>query len=56
MSLHDMDKCEKKEMKKKRSIKSTWYNRLINYIPELIRKTIGGSKIKVLSRFKTNTP
>ena len=40
-----MDGFEKKEMKKIRPIKSTWYDWLINYIPEPIRK-----------RPKTNTP
>ena len=49
-----MDIFEQKEMKKKRPIKSTWYNWLINYIPEPIRKTVGGFKDKVVSLFKTN--
>ena len=51
-----MDKCEEKEMKKIRSIKNTWYDWLINYIPEPIRKSVGGFKDKVISFFKTNTP
>ena len=38
VSLDDMNKFEQKEMKKIRSIKNTWYNWLINYIPEPIKK------------------
>ena len=51
-----MDKCEEKEMKKIRPIKNTWNDRLINYNPEPIRKSVGGFKDKVISLFKTNTP
>ena len=52
-----MDRFEKKkEMKKIRSIKNTWYDWLINYIPEPIRKSVGGFKDKIVSLFKTNTP
>ena len=51
-----MDKFEQKEMKKVRPIKNTWYDRLINYIPEPKRKHVGGFKDKILSLFKTNTP
>ena len=51
-----MDKTEQKEMKKIRSIKNTWYDWLINYIPEPIRKSEGGSKDKIVILFKTNTP
>ena len=29
---------------------------LVNYIPEPIRKSVGGFKDKVISLFKTNTP
>ena len=43
-------------MKKIRSIKSTWYDWLIHYILEPIRKSVGGFKDKVISLFKTNTP
>ena len=32
-------------------IKSTWYVCLINYIPEPIRKSIGGLKDKIVSPF-----
>ena len=49
----------KKEMKKIRPVKYTWYNWLINYIPESIRKSAGGFKDKILKikcLFKTNTP
>ena len=51
-----MDKSEQKEMKKIRPIKKNWYDWLINYIPEPIRKSVGGFKDKVASLFKTNTP
>ena len=51
-----MDKSEKKEMKRIRTIKNTWYNWLINYIPQSIRKSVGGFKDKVISLFRTNTP
>ena len=50
-----MSKFEQKEMKKKWRIKNTWYDWLIIYIPEPI-KTVGGSKDKVVSLFKTNIP
>ena len=43
-------------MKKIRSMKNTWYDWLINYIPEPIRKSVGGFKDKIVSLFKTNTP
>ena len=47
-----MDKFEEKEIKKSRSIKNTWYDWFINYIPDLIRKRIGS---KIVSFFKTET-
>ena len=50
-----MDKFEPKEMKKMRPIKNTWYDRLINYISEPIRKSVGGFKEKTVSLFKINT-
>ena len=34
---------EQKEMKKKRPIKDTWYDWLINYILEPMRKTVVGN-------------
>ena len=56
VSLDDMDKFEQKEMKKIRPIRNTWHDWLINYIPEPIRKRVGGFKDKIISLFKTNTP
>ena len=55
MSINDMDKSEQKEMKKTRPIKKTWYDWLINYFPEPIRKIFGGFKDKIVSLFMTNT-
>ena len=43
-------------MKKIRPNKNTWYNWLINYIPESIRKSARGSKDKIASLFKANPP
>ena len=37
VSIDDMEKFEQKEMKKIRLIKNTWYDWLINYIPESMR-------------------
>ena len=51
-----MDKFEEKEMKKIRPIKNSWYDCLINYNPDPVRKSVGGFKDKVTSLFKTNTP
>ena len=42
-----MDRFDQREMKRKKPIKSTWYDWLINYIPEPIRKTVGGFKAKL---------
>ena len=42
-------------MKKIKLIKNTWYDWLINYIPEPIRKSVGGFKDKIVNLFKTNT-
>ena len=47
---------KKKETKKIRPIKNTWYDQLINYVPEPIRKSVRGFKDKIVSLFKTNTP
>ena len=56
-SIVSIDKFEKKkEIKKIRTIKNTWYECLINYIPELTRKSVAGFKDKIVSLFKTNTP
>ena len=38
VSIYDMDRFERKETKKIRPIKNTWYDWLINYIPEPIKK------------------
>ena len=35
--------------------KYTWYDWLINYIPEPIKKIVGGFKDKVVNLFNTNT-
>ena len=51
-----MNKFKQKEMKKIRPIKNTWYDWLSNYIPDPIRKSVGGFKGKIVSLFKTNTP
>ena len=56
MSIDDIDKFEQNEMKKIRPIKNTWYDWLINYIPELIWKSVAGFKDKIVNLFKTNTP
>ena len=56
MSLDDVDKFDQKEMTKTRPIKNTWYDWLINYIPDPIRKSVGDFKDKIVSLFKTNTP
>ena len=51
VSIDDMDKFEQKEMKKIRRIKNTWYDLLVNYIPEPIRKSVGSFKDKIVSPF-----
>ena len=56
VSIDDMGKLEQKQMKNVRPIKNTWYDCLINYIRDPIRKSVGGFKDKILSLFKTNTP
>ena len=55
MSADDMGKFEQKEIKKRRSVKNTWYDWLNNYIPEPITKSAGGLKDKIVSLSKTNT-
>ena len=51
-----MDKSEQKEMKKIRPFKCPRYDWLINYIPEHVRKSVGGViKDKIISLYKTNT-
>ena len=56
MSTDNMDKFGQKEMKKIMPIKNTWYDWLINYIPEPIRLSVAGFKDKIISLVKTNTP
>ena len=51
-----MDKFEQREMKKIRPVKNTWYDCLIDYISEPVRKSVGGFKHKIVCLFKTNTP
>ena len=55
MSIDDMNKFEEREMKI-RLIKNTWWDWLINYIPEPITKSVCGFKNQVISLFITNTP
>ena len=54
VSVDDIDKFEQKEMKKIRPIKNTWYDSLVSYFPEAIRKSVDGFKDKTVSLFKTN--
>ena len=39
---------KQKEMRKIRLTKNTWYDWLVKYIPETVRKIIGGIKDKVI--------
>ena len=55
VSIDETDRFERNEMKRNRPIENTWYW-LINYIPEPIRKTVGGFKDKFVNLFKANTP
>ena len=52
VSVDYMDRFEKKEIKKIRPIKYTWYDWLISYIPEPIRKSVDGFKDKLVSFFQ----
>ena len=52
VSFDDMEKFKRKEMKKKRPIKNTWHDWLVNYISEAIRKTGGEFKDKLVSFLK----
>ena len=56
VSINDIDKFKPKEMKKIRPNKNTWYDWIINYIPDPITKIVGGFKDKILSLLNTNTP
>ena len=55
MSIDDVGKFEEKEMNKIRPIKNAWYDWLINYITEPIRKSVVGLKDREISLFKINT-
>ena len=46
-----MDRFEEEEMKKIRPNENTWYDSLINYIPEPIRKRVSVLKDKFTSFF-----
>ena len=39
-------------MKNRRSIINNWYDWLINYIPDINRKSVGSFKNKLVSLFK----
>ena len=43
-------------MKKRRPIKNTWFDWLVNFVPVPIRKSVGGFEDNIVSLFKTNTP
>ena len=47
---------KKKEIKKIGPMENTWLDWSINYIPDHIRKSVGGFKDKIVSPFKINTP
>ena len=42
-------------MKKIRPVKNTWYDWLIDFIPDPIRKSVGGFKHTIVSPFKANS-
>ena len=56
VSKDDMDRFEKKEMKKIRPFEKTWYHWLISYIPKPLRKSVDEFKDNIVSLFKTRTP
>ena len=56
MSVDDTKKLEQNVMKKKMYFKNTWLDWLFNYIPDPLRKSVGGFKNKISSLFKTNKP
>ena len=56
VTIDEMYRLEKKEIKKIRPIKKTCYEWLIDSTPKPIRKSLGGFKDKIVSLFKTNTP
>ena len=49
--MDNMDKFEQKEMNKIKPVKNTWYDWLINYIPQPIRKIVDGYKNKAVIFF-----
>ena len=49
VSIDDMDRFQKKEMKNIRPVKNTSFDWLINYIPDPIRKSLGGFKDKIVN-------
>ena len=52
ITIDDMDRFEKNRNKKKiRPIKNTWYDCLINYIPEPIRKIVSALKDEIASLY-----
>ena len=55
VSIDVMDKFEQKSLKKLRSVKNIWYDWLICYIPESIRKSIDSFKDNFFCLFETNT-
>ena len=57
ITIDDIDRFEKVEMKKIRPIKNTCYDLLINCIPEPIRKSVSALKDKlqvVISQLRLN--
>ena len=55
ITIDDMDRLEKIEMEKIRSIKNTWLDWLINYIPEPIAKSVSALNNKIGSLYKSIT-
>ena len=54
ITIDDMDRFKKMKMKKIRPIKNTWYDWLINYIPEPTRKSVSALKDKATSQLRLN--
>ena len=53
ITTYNMDKFGKIEMKKIRPIKNSWYEWLINYIPDPTRKYVKDLKDEIESYFKS---
>ena len=51
MPIDNMDKFDVKKIKNIKPIKNSWYDWLINYIHESIRKSAGVSKYKIGKSF-----